>query len=971
MGFVGKVPAEAALTSDDITDGAIVNADINASAAIAMSKTAFSAGTGVTLSTNTLNVDAAQTGITSLLATDIKIGEDDQTKIDFEDANKINFYANNAKEVELAENSLSPGTSDGTALGTTSLMWSDLFLASGSVINFNNGDVTLTHSGNTLTVAGGTLATATITASTSIDITGSTGLILENDETITNSTNGTVLINGIVAGGTGSGAGVFQSNGDHDVTLQTGNSTTGTITITDGANGDVAIAPNGTGKLTSTGDIDVFRDANDADVALRLGTAAAESLTIQVLNGGSNKTAEEVHFSSATASATGDHGKMVFDVDGTDILTIDDGGLVIKTTGTIGPVGDEDLLTLTASGSIVTVAGELSVTTLDIGGTNVTATAAELNLLDGGTSVGGSITLADADGVVVNDGGTMKTIPASDIKTYASGGGTFDAVAGGAISAGDLVGIQADGKVKTLAAGDHNDASSDAPPNSQTELFGNVGAIIAGVSVTYNTDTSKALILWDEQNAEWSLNGAMATINTTTGAITVGSAVEFFSGDNGSGSDGYPSWNAGLYPTATYDTNVDRYFVTYGMNGNAYNHTGLKAFVCYNNTGTSISSGSHSFIRENGYIYGAGNYYVTAMGAENRMAVTYFHRAWGSGGSEDTSTDGNRGYHTHIITVASSSFTINASYKHMNDHQGGNAGITWDEGVDRLVQTYNESDGDAHVRVAQWDGSALSFGTATEYNTVVGSADGTGHFAMPYYWAAAGKVAIVQSVTSTTDASDTAQGLYLTLATVTGGSTNTVAVSSNRTQLYDARLSSTEVCIYEFTAGNLDDKLFVSWSRGYSSNEKGWQVFDYVASGVTVSSFYGPVQMDNIKDTYYHAPQVLSRGQGITLLVIPSDDQADIDYITPSMATQTSDAAHYTRWCGIANSAISSGATGTITSVGGVGTGQSSLTAGTWYQINSSGALAALTNSYTDNDYATVGFATSATTIYITGAFSN
>ena len=51
-------------------------------------------------------------------------------------------------------------------------------------------------------------------------------------------------------------------------------------------------------------------------------------------------------------------------------------------------------------------------------GTAVTATAAELNLLDGGTSVGSSITLADADGVVVNDGGTMKTIPASDFKTY-------------------------------------------------------------------------------------------------------------------------------------------------------------------------------------------------------------------------------------------------------------------------------------------------------------------------------------------------------------------------------------------------------------------------------------------------------------------------------------------------------------------------------------------------------------------------
>jgi len=105
----------------------------------------------------TITVDAAQTGITSLLATDIKIGEDDQTKIDFEDANTINFYANNAKEVVLAENALTPGTSDGTALGTTSLMWSDLFLASGGVVNFNAGDVLLTHSSNTLTMTGGAL----------------------------------------------------------------------------------------------------------------------------------------------------------------------------------------------------------------------------------------------------------------------------------------------------------------------------------------------------------------------------------------------------------------------------------------------------------------------------------------------------------------------------------------------------------------------------------------------------------------------------------------------------------------------------------------------------------------------------------------------------------------------------------------------------------------------------------------------
>ena len=61
-----------------------------------------------------------------------------------------------------------------------------------------------------------------------------------------------------------------------------------------------------------------------------------------------------------------------------------------------------------------------------LGSTAVSSTASELNLLDGGTSVGGSITLADGDGVVTNDGGTMKTIPASDIKTYVgSAAGAF------------------------------------------------------------------------------------------------------------------------------------------------------------------------------------------------------------------------------------------------------------------------------------------------------------------------------------------------------------------------------------------------------------------------------------------------------------------------------------------------------------------------------------------------------------------
>ena len=51
---------------------------------------------------------------------------------------------------------------------------------------------------------------------------------------------------------------------------------------------------------------------------------------------------------------------------------------------TIGHTSDPDLLTI--ADGLVTVAGEISVTTLDIGGTNITSTAVELNYVDGVTS---------------------------------------------------------------------------------------------------------------------------------------------------------------------------------------------------------------------------------------------------------------------------------------------------------------------------------------------------------------------------------------------------------------------------------------------------------------------------------------------------------------------------------------------------------------------------------------------------------
>lgn len=67
---------------------------------------------------------------------------------------------------------------------------------------------------------------------------------------------------------------------------------------------------------------------------------------------------------------------------------------------------------------------------LKLAGTLVTATAAELNLLDGATAAT-SHSVVDADRVILNDGGTMKQVAMSDIKSYTGGGGGGGGAGGG------------------------------------------------------------------------------------------------------------------------------------------------------------------------------------------------------------------------------------------------------------------------------------------------------------------------------------------------------------------------------------------------------------------------------------------------------------------------------------------------------------------------------------------------------------
>ena len=126
--------------------------------------------TGITVtyedgdSTIDFALNAAQTGITSLLATDIKIGEDDQTKIDFETADEIHFYAANAEQVYVADGIFGPQTDSDVDLGSTSVRWKDAYVD--SITTTGNAAV-----GGNLTLTGDLTVNGTTTTVNSTTVT--------------------------------------------------------------------------------------------------------------------------------------------------------------------------------------------------------------------------------------------------------------------------------------------------------------------------------------------------------------------------------------------------------------------------------------------------------------------------------------------------------------------------------------------------------------------------------------------------------------------------------------------------------------------------------------------------------------------------------------------------------------------------------------------------------------------------------
>ena len=137
----------------------------------------------------------------------------------------------------------------------------------------------------------------------------------------------------------------------------------------------------GTAGFTWDGSDHILYEAvNEGNPQLRLGATDAEELHIQSVYDTTAQTLNYVLFTTDVASVTADKGLYRFNVDGTDIVDIDDGGVDVKSGKTYAIAGT-DVLSGTTLGAGVTASSLTSVGTITTG----TWTATDIAVADGGT----------------------------------------------------------------------------------------------------------------------------------------------------------------------------------------------------------------------------------------------------------------------------------------------------------------------------------------------------------------------------------------------------------------------------------------------------------------------------------------------------------------------------------------------------------------------------------------------------------
>ena len=368
--------------------------------------------------------------LTKVSLVDLNAGElildlDADTSITSDTDDTIHFKIGGSDEITITGTALSPSTSDGNALGTSALEWSDLFLADGAVINFGDDqDVSLTHVADSGLLLSSTDKLMFNDASQFIQGVSATVLdIAATDEIELTSTLidvvGNLAVSGTIVGAGALTAATSITVGSAVLTeaeLETLDGVTvGTAIASKVVTTDANIDTTGQRNLTITGELDAATGDFSGDVDID-GTANLDTVDIDgatqidaTVTVGVDDTGYDVKFFGATSGA-----HLLWDESVDDLIlagaarvVVPEGNLVLGSTAVTSTAAELNLLD-GVSGLVQADLTKLAA---------IDATATEINFIDGGATVG-TTAVADGDGIIHNDGGTMKVTSAATFKTY-------------------------------------------------------------------------------------------------------------------------------------------------------------------------------------------------------------------------------------------------------------------------------------------------------------------------------------------------------------------------------------------------------------------------------------------------------------------------------------------------------------------------------------------------------------------------
>ncbi len=416
-----------------IGSGVIVNADVNASAAIADSKLA-TISTADKVSGAAIQVDGATDGTSITVADADKFLVDDAGTTKYITASQLNTYTSGsvaADNIATGDAAVTIATSSGDITIDATANNSDIIFKGTDATS----DITM------LTLDGSEAGHATFNSHVSVGGSNNELRFYEGANYIgfeAPALSGDQIW--VLPAADGSSDQVLKTDGSGNLGWA---SVTGTITALNNQSanrlttiGSTTTQLDGEANLTFTGSaltcigtITVGVDDTGHDVKFFGATASRYWLWDESADGvvqqgtltvGVDDTGYDVKFFGATASAymQWDESEDDLILGGAARIVVPEGQLVLGSTAVSSTAAELNLLD-GVSGLVQADLTKLAA---------VNSTDAELNLLDGSAKSTSSITVADADALIIIDGSTTKQIPASDMKTYIGGGTSWQAV---------------------------------------------------------------------------------------------------------------------------------------------------------------------------------------------------------------------------------------------------------------------------------------------------------------------------------------------------------------------------------------------------------------------------------------------------------------------------------------------------------------------------------------------------------------